>query len=551
MNAIRKPRIPRAPHSWAHACVRTALILLLIAGAGLRADQSGDFLYSSDGASVTITGYTGAGGEVGIPETIAGLPVTGIGANVFYSNKSLTGLTMGSQLQTIGYGAFSYCGNLQSVVFGEGVTTIGESAFFATGLASVSIPDSVTVIGGSAFRFCHSLTQVVIGKGLSSLGYEVFAYCLGLISITVDPENPDFSSLDGVLFDKTRTRLIQYPGGKSGAYTVPDTVAIIGSFAFQDSHHLTSVVLGSAVTSIEMNAFAYCDALSSVTFGGTVTNIGDHAFYYCDLTEVLIPDSVVFIGDEAFAQNDKLIRVVVGSGTTSISYWAFGYCAGLTEISVDPANPSYSSLDGVLFDKARATILQYPNGRGGEYVIPDGVTTIHHGVFTSSKLLTSVVVPDSVTTIGLYAFTQCAALTRVVIGSGVTAIADNSFTSCPNLRNVYFTANAPAHGTLVFAGSPNAVVYYMPGTSGWGETYAGVPTMLWNPAIRETSLAGGVFRCTVRGTAGIPIALEASDNLQPGSWIRLESTDLEGGVHHFEDPGAAGHARRFYRIAGP
>ncbi len=282
------------------------LCLSIISGFAF-ADTFGDYRYTDNGdGTCTITGYTGPGGDVTIPDKLNGLRVTVIGNWAFYNEDSLTSVIIPGSVTTIGDGAFAYCDGLTSVTIGNSVTTIGYSAFsFCNGLTSVTIPDSVTTIGYSAFSNCDCLTSVTIPDSVTTIGYSAFRYCDGLVEITVDTANPSYSSLDGVLFNKDQTTLIQFPGGKAGDYSIPDSVTAIGSYAFYNCDGLTSVTIGSSVTTIGYSAFSNCDCMTSVT----------------------VPDSVTTIGVVAFA-----------------------YCDGLVEITVDTANPSYSSLDGVLFN---------------------------------------------------------------------------------------------------------------------------------------------------------------------------------------------------------
>jgi len=161
---MQGPLAPRPPHRLPHPHLRTSIAVFLLAATSLPAEQFGDFTYSSDGASVTITGHTGAGGQVDIPGTITGLPVTEIGGYVFYFNKSVTNITMGGHLHTIGGGAFEGCSKLVSITFGPGVTTIRESAFSATGQTSVTIPDSVTSIGFMTFHFTMPSLPIPVSR---------------------------------------------------------------------------------------------------------------------------------------------------------------------------------------------------------------------------------------------------------------------------------------------------------------------------------------------------------------------------------------------------
>ena len=195
--------------------------------------------YTINNGTITITGYTGPGGAVTIPSTINFLPVTSIGDYAFYET-GLASVTIPDSVTSIGEGAFLNCLNLVSVTIANGVTSIGGDAFYGTSLSSVTIPPSVTDIAEGAFAGCASLT-----------------------AITVDNQNSSYSSTNGVLFDKTQTTLVQYPGGLGGSYTIPNSVTSIGDDAFANCS-LTSITIPNSVTSIADNTFYGCTSLTNV-----------------------------------------------------------------------------------------------------------------------------------------------------------------------------------------------------------------------------------------------------------------------------------------------
>ena len=179
--------------------------------------------------------------------------------------------------------------NIPSEIDGKPVTSIGYCAF--TGLTSVEISDSVTSIGRYAFWNCTHLTSVEIPNSVTSIGDHAFRNCSSLTDINVDSNNADYSSMDGVLFNKDKTELICYPIGKTNtSYTIPNSVTSIGDCAFRNCTSLTSVTIPDSVTSIGYFAFEGCTSLTSVTIPDSVTIIGSLAFSRCtSLTDLKIP----------------------------------------------------------------------------------------------------------------------------------------------------------------------------------------------------------------------------------------------------------------------
>jgi hypothetical protein len=133
------------------------------------------------------------------------------------------------------------------------------------------------------------------------------------------------------------------------------------------------------------------------------------------------------------------------------------------------------------------------------------------------------------------------------------------FAYCTNLTNVFFQGNAPAasgdaeDGTNVFY--PPAICYYLPGTTGWSNTYQEVPAVLWNPLIQTSDRNFGVednqFGFDIKGTEGIPIVVEACTNLANPVWTALTNVTLTSGLFYFSEPLQAGSPGRYYRISLP
>ena len=343
--------------------------------------------------------------------------------------------------------------------------------------------------------------------------------------------------------------------GSGGAVAIPDTinglpVTIIGNNAFRNQFSLTSVTIPASVTSIGSDAFFDCISLASVTIPGGVTSIGDFAFYYCpSLTNVIICGSVTTIGREAFESCAGLTSVTIPASVTSIGDGAFWYCSSLMAITVDAANAFYSSADGVLFNRSLTTLIQYPGGKAGSYLIPGSVTNIGDAAFVSCNNLTGVTIPGSVVSIGHDAFLTCYSLTSVTIPRSVTAIGDYAFRACISLRGVFFQGNAPTVGPNPATFS--ATVYYLPGTTGWGATLGDALTSLWNPLMQSSGAGPDGFGFNITGTADIPVVIEAATNPANTTWVPLRSLNLTNGAFYFSDPNWTNYPARSYRIRSP
>ena len=324
--------------------------------------------------------------------------ITGIGDHAFRNVRNLVSATFPKSLTRIGDEAFASCLNLPMVTLPAGVTSIGDYAFSYCGnLALATLPAGLQEIGFGAFLGCEKLSAVTIPAGVKKIGEGAFAGCGSLPTITVAAGNTKYVAVDGVLFYKDKTVLLQYPAGRAA----------------------TSYVIPAEVTNIVDEAFSLAYNLTAVTLPIGLTFIGNHAFVNCSrLTSITIPAAVKTIGENAFT-----------------------FCQELTEIKVEAANTAYTSVDGVLFDKAKKTLITYPGGRKTTtYVIPSGVTNIESYAFEYTQNLTSITIPTSVKKIGLAAFAS-SVLTSVVIPDGVDTIAGRTFDWCLNLRSVTLPAS--------------------------------------------------------------------------------------------------------------
>lgn len=377
--------------------------------------------YTDDGSSVTVkffsTSDTSAVYDtLTIPNEINGKPVTKI-ENLFNTYQNFHHLVIPSSVTQIGDYAVYYCSGVQSVDIQGNVTSIGVAAFRGcTNLVSVNIPGTVTGIGTLAFMECPSLKSVTIPagvtelpescfdgctnldsvtltNGLKTIGDQAFCDCASLESLTipasvnnidigafyrcdsltnvaVDAANGTYASLNGVIYNKTKTTVDLCPPGKSGAVALPSTVTTVGAAAF-----------------------AECSRISGVTLPGGVISIGDFAFSGCTgLTGIILPSGLKVIGMGAFIGCSGLKSIVIPPLATSIGEAAFMECTGLKS-----------------------------------FTFPDGVTTVNAGLFQDCVGLADVTLPASLSSIGDGAFRGCAALKKCIFKGNLPVIASSAY----------------------------------------------------------------------------------------------------------------------------
>ncbi len=181
---------------------------------------------------------------------------------------------------------------------------------------------------------CNSLTAITIPDSVTGIGNDAFSYCESLTSINVNENNKNYCSVDGILFNKDKTALIQYPQGKTDtSYAIPDSVTTIGDSAFHRCNSLKSITIPDGVTTIDKWAFYRCSGLTGMTIPDSVTTINDSAFEYCSsLIDITIPDNVTAIGVRTFLHCKSLTGVTIPNSVTSIGHYAFDSCPMLKDV---------------------------------------------------------------------------------------------------------------------------------------------------------------------------------------------------------------------------
>jgi len=294
-------------------------------------------------------------------------------------------------------------------------------------ITSVSLPAGITSIGDYAFSFCSNLTSITIPELVTSIGERAFSYCSGLKSIS-------------------------FP---------------------------------NSLTSISAYAFIFCSDLTSITIPNLVTWIGFHAFESCNLTSITIGNSVKTIDSGAFSHNNNLTSITIPKSVTLINDNTFDVCSSLTAITVAEDNNNYCSIDGILYNKQKTTLIRCPEGKIGTVTIPHSVTSIAGGAFYRCSGLTSITIPELVTTIGTAAFAFCSNLTSITIPELVNSLGNSAFSDCNGLTSIISHAiNAPQIGSYAFNNVPSDIPVYVPCGSvdnyqtAWGSIFSNIQEAL-------------------------------------------------------------------------
>ncbi len=437
-----------------------------------------DFTYTliDEYSKVQILSYIGSDADVVIPDRIDNKKVTSIADSAF-REKSITSVVFGQYVESIGNYAFYSCQSLNKLDFSKNsVKTIGDYAFtVCKSLESIEFPDSLESVGYGAFSaytdgyygsyVASSLKSVKFGGGLKSI--ESYAFYENRALNTVKFTGDALTSIGYRSFYNTDITELDLSGAN----------ASIGTSAFSNCNSLRTVKL-SGVNTIESGAFYGCDELVNLEMSDTLTTIEGSAFCSCtSLKTVIFSDSVTTIADGSFTDCTGLESVTIGKGCTSVTASAFTRNVNLVKFDVSEDNESYTSVDGVLYNKEKTAVVCYPKSLSGEYVIPDTVTSIEKAAFENCNKLTKITIGSGVETVNPYAFNQCnllatvvfkdsdtankkicerafyycGSLTEVDFGNAVTSIGDYAFTICSKIKSLEFPDSLTSIGQFAFS----------------------------------------------------------------------------------------------------
>ena len=384
---------------------------------------------------------------------------TSIEEGAFVDAVLITTVSIPASVTSIGPGSFSRFGSLSSFTVDAGNPNYSSElgvlydknktlliAFpVQSELTTFVIPNTVTGIGNDAFHNARRLTQITFGTQIASIGGTALGGLGELNSFVVPDGNANFSSRDGVLFNKLQTELIQFPLNSAiTSYVIPNTVVTIKQDAFFDAENVTNITVPNSVITIEDRAFYGASSLSSITLGNNLTTIGEFALAFLDsLTSIVFPDSVTTLGTGLMQGNESLTSAT----------------------------------------------------------LPAGLVSIPDQAFTEARALTSITIPSTVTTIGESAFYQAHSLTSVTFPAGLTSIGQWAFENAINLSTVTFLGmTAPTAGNRSFRNvASGATVMFPLGATGFCDSTTWYGLVLAGDCPNCSAITGGNVTPTEEG----------------------------------------------------
>lgn len=396
--------------------------------------------------------------------------VTTIGSYSFYNLQKVTSLTLPSTITEIHDGAFYNLKALPECDIPSGVTVIGERAFSnCQVLADVTLPAGLTSIGANAFSDCHNFTQVIIPDGITELPDMCFYQCWNVTSFTmpagvtkagqyvisnssiteisipasltdmlfdsfgwgnslmtdynVDPENPAYCDIDGVLYTKAATLLMSCPLAKEGELVIDPNCIEIGPSAVDGCFGITSITIPEGVQKIGSAAFS-STGITTVVVPSTVTWLGGGVFGFCEnLSHAEVYADVNDLGGSTFAGSGNLQTVVLGPNVRGYGYACFRDCYSLTSVTTIEG---LTKIDEGCFNNCSSLT---------DFTMPDTVTEIGDNAFDGCSSLEGLYIPAGVTSLGMYAFSKTP-ITSAVIPEAITEIPGMLFQMCSQLTTV-------------------------------------------------------------------------------------------------------------------
>ena len=404
-----------------------------------------NFIYTIlDDGNIEIDRYTGDEEYLIIPEQIEDRPVISIGVSAFSHNERLKQVSIPESVTALGNYAFAECTNIQAIL----------------------LPESLVSLGDLVFQGDVKLETITLPKGLAAIGINPFDRCDLISEITFSDNNPYYSSVDGVLFDRRNTVLTAYPTGKTDTeYTIPEWVTEIDFAAFSENKNLKEITLPDGLITIKGNPFCGCLGLTDIHISvfnrifemhsGALYNTHERELiaylWSSDAESFTVQAGITSIGQEAFYKHTELKDIKLPKTLTRIGDAAFAEC-GLTSVKLP---------EGVISLGANTFIESHDLKK---VILPSSLTWIGRYAFSECTSLESIVFPKSLDSIGEGAFYHCTALTELKLPENLRSIGDFAFLECSSLTSVEFQDHLYTIGRGAFYGLENLTAVVSPGS---------------------------------------------------------------------------------------
>ena len=433
-----------------------------------------------------------------------------VGNYLFSNCKSLTRVGLPENLRTISNYMFFKCESLEEINIPEKVAGIGWKAFSGcSSLKTINFSKRLNTIGNYAFESCSSITSIQLPDNLTNIGEGIFFLCENLEKIDIIPTNNSVVLENGILYNKDKTILYVFPSKlkTTGVFDIPKSVHTISYGAFSNCTELTqinippsvstienyaffncinlnnidlpinvtslgknvfnkctnlkNIKLPATLTKIESGTFSGCEAIENINLPSTITNIGEFAFYGCiKLNDITFSSSINTIGRAAFSYCNSLTEIFISKGITSIDKGAFSHCDNLNSLTIDEANPVYSSENGIMYSKDKSHLFIYPAGKyEKEYTIPKTVTRVLDQAFFGCNNLEKLILTSNLSNIGFSAFSDCIKLKEVIIEDGISSIGTYAFSKCISLEKIEIPDSVTYIDSSAFSECPDVVIY--------------------------------------------------------------------------------------------
>ena len=445
------------------------------------------------GEGCTHIGNNAFHGLGGVNSVTLPASLESIGNSAFMSCYVVTSFSLGKNVSSIGSQAFASCADLREikvdsenshfcdvggVLFDKGKETLIKFPDHMFNTYEYTIPSGTLTLGADSFSGNSGLQKVTVPASVTTIEQGAFNHGTWLEKIIVEDGNTAYSSEDGVLFDKNKTTLIQFPSRNEVAnntYTVPSTVTAISAKAFENNDFLQSIILPDNLTAIGDRAFDLAQSLTSITVPAKATALGVSLFVNSGLQSVTVNAAVETLPAKMFDYCSDLTSVTLPSGLKDTGEYTFEGCHGLTSITL-PASVTTIG-EGTFSDCTALATVGFPaslttigahafegcNALPHEFAIPEGVTTISDNAFAGCGNIQYVSLSTTVEIIGAHAFQSCGNLNGISLSDSLTSIGDYAF-SGTSLLYIYIPEGVTSIGESAFSGCSHISDIYIPST---------------------------------------------------------------------------------------